>query len=279
MAFARAHRFPFRFSRMAAMTIMSAGAIACTLVGGLSQEAGSTSYEVEGRRSGYLFLGEGTRDLQDDDFQNPGMFAVQAGRRLWNLTDGDSGLSCASCHGDAADSMRGVAARYPQYDSSEGRLLNLELRIASERSERMQATPYAYESDEMLALSAYVSFQSRGMPMDVDIDGPARPYFEEGREFYHERRGQLDLACSQCHDKLVGANLRGDVISQGQVNGFPLYRLLWSSMGSRHRMFEWCNTSMRAEPFEYGSTEYLSLELYVAWRGRGLPIEAPAVRR
>jgi L-cysteine S-thiosulfotransferase len=73
--------------------------------------------------------------------------------------------------------------------------------------------------------------------------------------------------------------LRGDLISQGQVNGFPIYRLLWRKMASRHRMFEWCNTSVRAKPFPLGSQEYLSLELYVAWRGRGMLIESPAVRR
>ena len=73
--------------------------------------------------------------------------------------------------------------------------------------------------------------------------------------------------------------LRGDRISQGQVNGFPFYRISWRSVGSRHRMFRWCNTSVRSEPYALGSEEYLSLKLYVAWRGRGLLIEAPAVRR
>jgi sulfur-oxidizing protein SoxA len=44
-------------------------------------------------------------------------------------------------------------------------------------------------------------------------------------------------------------------------------------------MFVWCNTSIRAEPYPEGAPEYLALELYVAWRGRGLPMESPAVRR
>jgi sulfur-oxidizing protein SoxA len=35
---------------------------------------------------------------------------------------------------------------------------------------------------------------------------------------------------------------------------------------------------MRAEPFGAGSPEYIALELYLAWRGNGLPIETPAVR-
>jgi sulfur-oxidizing protein SoxA len=36
---------------------------------------------------------------------------------------------------------------------------------------------------------------------------------------------------------------------------------------------------MRAEPYELGSPEFVALELYLAWRGKGLPVETPAVRR
>ncbi len=236
-------------------------------------------YEVDGRKSGYIFMTEGTRALQDDDFQNPAMFAVDLGRDLWTRAEGAEGRSCASCHGDAERSMRGIAARYPRHDAERGGLINLELRINDERTRRMKASPFPYDSEEMLALSAYVAYQSRGDAMTVDIDGPSRPFFEQGFAFYTKRRGQMDFACAQCHDALVGSKLRGDVISQGQINGFPVYRLTWRAMSSRHQMFAWCNTSIRAEPYEYGSEEYLSLELYLAWRGRGLPIEAPAVRR
>jgi len=244
-----------------------------------AQELSPERYEVDGLRSGYLFLGPGTRALQDDDFLNPGMFAVDRGRALWTRVEGGEGLSCASCHEDAETSMHGVAARYPVYDEAQDGLVNLELRINEMRTEYMGAEPFPYESDDMLALAAFVSHQSRGMPMQVEIDGPAAPFFDQGRDFYFERRGQLDLSCSQCHDDLVGERLRGDLISQGHVNGFPFYRIMWGSMGSRHRMFEWCNTSVRAEPYALGSQEYLELELYLAWRGSGLPIETPAVRR
>ncbi len=235
--------------------------------------------EIEGRMSGTLFLGPESRALQEDDFQNPGMFAVTRGAELWNRPDGTEGKSCADCHGAAETAMAGVAARYPRFDAERGGLENLEMRINAEREARMGAAPFPYESEELLLLTAFVSAQSRGMPMDVAIDGPAAPWFERGREFFFTRRGQLDLSCAQCHDDLVGQKLRGDTISQGQVNGFPFYRLSWRAMGSRHRMFEWCNTSVRAEPYALGSDEYLALELYVAWRGRGLSVETPAVRR
>ena len=236
-------------------------------------------YEVEDRRSGYLYMGEATRALQDDDFLNPGFFAVDRGRDLWNAVTGSAGQSCASCHGDAAQSMRGVAARYPVYDERAGGLVNLELRINEMRTEHMGAAALDYESDDLVALTAYVAYQSRGMPLDVAIDGPAQFFFEKGRDYYFRRRGQLDLSCGQCHDDNAGKMLRGDLMSEGHVNGFPIFRLMWREAASRHRMFQWCNWALRAEPDPLGSEEYLALELYVAWRGRGLPVEAPAVRR
>ena len=236
-------------------------------------------YIVDGRRSGYTYLSEENQQLQDDDFANPGLLWVERGRELWHHVDGAAAKSCASCHDDAADSMHGVRTHYPRFDPARGRLINLEQQINRCREEHMQATPYPYESEPLLDLTAFVSFQSRGLPMDVRIDGPAQPFFEAGKAFFYERRGQLDLACSHCHEQYAGQRLRGDVISQGQTNGFPIYRFTWQTLGSTHRMFEWCNTSVRAEPYAYGSDEYVNLELYMAWRGSGLPVETPAIRR
>jgi L-cysteine S-thiosulfotransferase len=238
-----------------------------------------TRYIVDGRRSGYTYLSEENQQLQDDDFANPGLLWVEKGQELWRQADGAAGASCMSCHGDAAASMRGVRTRYPRFDPRRSKLINLEQQINRCREERLQAAPYPYESEPLLALTAFVSFQSRGMPIDVSVDGPAQPFFEAGKAFFVRRRGQLDLACSHCHEQYAGQRLRGDVISQGQINGFPIYRLSWQTLGSTHRMFAWCNTSVRAEPYPDGSDEYVNLELYLAWRGRGLPVETPAIRR
>ena len=236
-------------------------------------------YSVEDRRSGYTYLSEENQRLQDDDFANPGLLWVERGRELWQQTDSTAGTSCAGCHGDATASMRGVRTRYPHFDPQKGKLINLEQQINRCRAERMHASSYPYESDALLALTTFVAFQSRGLPIDVRIDGPAQSFFAAGKTLYEQRRGQLDLACHHCHDRYAGQRLRGDVISQGQTNGFPIYRHTWQTLGSTHRMFAWCNTSVRSEPYPLGSDDYVNLELFVAWRGRGLSVETPAVRR
>lgn len=231
-----------------------------------------------GIRSGYAFLAPETKAMQDDDFSNPGFFWVERGAEEWKKAAGAAGKSCASCHGDAAESMKGVATHYPEFEPSLGKLVNLEQRINLCRVRHMQAAPLAYESRDLLALTTFIATQSRGMPVAVAIDGPAAPFYEKGREFFFRRRGQFDLACNQCHDENPGKMLRGELLSQGQTNGFPSYKLKWQDVGSTHRQFRRCNRLARSEPYDYGADEYVNLELYVAHRGQGLKIEAPSVR-
>jgi L-cysteine S-thiosulfotransferase len=62
------------------------------------------------------------------------------------------------------------------------------------------------------------------------------------------------------------------------VTGYPLYRLEWQGMGSLQRRMRNCMIGMRAEPFDYGASELVDLELFMRWRSRGLTLETPAVR-
>lgn len=230
-------------------------------------------------RSGYSFLSAETRRMQDDDFANPGMLWVEEGRKLWNQPDAPGGKSCQSCHSNPEKSMRGTATHFPRYSAAAGRVINLEQQINRCRVENMKSSPLAYETETLLALTNFISHQAKGMTIDVAVDGPAAPSFERGKEFFYMRRGQLNLSCANCHEQHVGGRLHGEPISQGQINGFPIYRQLWQTSGSTHRMFAWCNEAVRAEPYPAGSQEYVDLELFERWRGRGLSVETPAVRR
>ena len=233
----------------------------------------------DGPKPGTAFQSQATQALQADDGANPAMLWVGQGEKLWAAPAGPENQACATCHGDATTSMRGVAARYPRVDATSGQLFNLEARINQCRVERQHAAPFTYESQPLLSLTAFVTLHSRGLPRTVGVDGAAAPYFEQGRKFYMARQGQLNLACTQCHDDSVGQKLRGDTISQGQTSGWPGYRLEWQTLGSLHRRFRACSLGVRAEILDYGSPDYVALELYLAWRSKDLPLEAPAVRR
>jgi len=230
------------------------------------------------RRSGYDLMGRELRAMQDDDTANPGMLWVLEGAGLWKRPTGTAGRACVDCHGDASVSMKGVAAHYPAFDAAKQRPVTLEQRINNCRLDRQEAAPLAYESRELLALSAYVARQSRGLPIAVTIDDRMRPFLEAGRAIYERRQGQLNLACSQCHDDNWGRQLAGNLIPQAHPTGYPLYRLEWQSLGSLQRRLRGCLTGIRAEAYDYGAPELVDLELYLMWRARGMTMDAPAVR-
>ncbi len=229
-------------------------------------------------RSGYTYATPETQAIQDDDFANPSFLWVDYATELWEDVNGEAGKACSSCHGDAEDTMKGVGARYPIYSEELGKPINLEQRINKCRVDNMQAKAWKYESRELLGMTTYVKNQSRGMPVQVQIDGPMAPFYEKGKAFYFQRRGQLDMSCANCHEDNAGNRIRANLLTQGQSNGFPTYRLKWQKLGSLHRRVRGCNKQVRAKPYGYGSDVYVNLELFVASRGIGLPVETPAVR-
>jgi sulfur-oxidizing protein SoxA len=230
------------------------------------------------RRPGFDFMTPAVQALQRDDSQNPAMLWVQDGEALWNRAAGPAGRSCASCHGDARQSMRGAGARYPRFDAALARPLTLAQRIAQCRTERQQASAFAADGDELTSLETFVAHQSRGLPITPDGDPRLEPFRARGQALYRQRIGQLHLSCALCHDERAGMHLGGSVIPQGHATGYPVYRLEWQGMGSLPRRLRNCMAGVRAEPFAPGAIEWVELELYLAERARGMALETPAVR-
>jgi len=229
------------------------------------------------RRSTYEDMSPETRAMQDGDTDNPGMLWVLDGEALWRAKAGSAAVACAACHGKPESSMKGIAARYPAFDPGRGTAIDLAGRINICRIERQGAPELKRESRELLALTALIARQSRGMPI-VSEDERLKPFIEAGRSIFASRQGQLDLACSQCHDDNRGKRLAGITVPQGHPTGYPLYRLEWQTLGSLQRRLRNCLIGMRAEPYAYGASEYIALEAYLMWRARGMPMESPAVR-
>lgn len=244
----------------------------------LAGHAGSQTASKDTRRSGYEFMGASTQAMQKDDTLNPGMLWVKDGEVLWNQAAGASGKACVSCHAAAQSSMRGVAARYPAFDTGLGRPIALSQRINQCRQQHQQAAPLRAESQELLALESYVALQSRGLPLAPPDDTRLEPFRQRGAQLFAQRIGQLNLSCAQCHDGLAGGRLASSVIPEAHPTGYPVYRLEWQSMGSLQRRLRGCMSGVRAEPFAYGAQELVELELYLNARAKGMPLESPGVR-
>lgn len=230
------------------------------------------------RRSGFDMMAPETRAMQEDDTSNPGMLWVADGARLWDEPAGESSLACADCHGAAEASMRGVATRYPALDPATRRPIDLAGRIGLCRTGQQRATPLPREGDDLLALTAFVAHQSRGLPIAPPQDPDLEPFRTAGEALYNRRLGQLALSCAECHDRLAGARLGGNVVPEAHPTGYPIYRLEWQALGSLQRRLRNCMTGVRAEPFAAGAPELVELELFLMGRAAGMPIETPGVR-
>jgi len=224
----------------------------------------------DARRSGRDTMSPALRAMQADDGQHPAQLALALGQELW--TQGSR--SCASCHGEPAR-LRGVSARYPAFDQG---LLNLPGRIQRCRVRHQQLPAWAPEAEPLLALTALVAQQSRGLPLapprGAELDAAAA----QGARLYGSRVGALNLSCAQCHDERAGLRLGGSTIPQAHVDDYPVYRLEWQQLGSLQRRLRGCFSGVRARVPDWDSAELLALETYLARRSSGMAVQAPGVR-
>ena len=228
------------------------------------------------RRTGYQDMSPALQKMEDDDSANPGLLFVQMGETLWREKAGSAGKACADCHADG--SMKGAAARYPAIPPKADKPVDLEGRIELCRIENQKAPALRQEGEELLALSAYVAQQSRGVTIAPPDDPRLTPLRSEGEKLFRLRQGQINLSCASCHDDNAGRKLAGATIPQAHPTGYPVYRLEWQTVGSLKRRLRNCLVGLRAEPFEYSSREYVALELYLMKRAEGLKLEGIGVR-
>lgn len=229
-------------------------------------------------QSGYDFLSPESQQMQDDDFENPGSIVVDTGADMF-VTAGKNGKSCASCHGDDGGKLDVKhLATYPVFDKKLNKPITLQQKIHMELESKLGNEKLKYDSKEVLALEVFVRNLARGEKVNVKVDGPMKPFFEKGKEIYHARSGQLNMACTQCHDSYYGKRIRANLLSQGQSNGYPAYRLKNGKVNGLHSRFNGCYKNFRATKSKPGNDDYVALEVYLGWRGNGLMIEAPGIR-
>jgi len=93
------------------------------------------------------------------------------------------------------------------------------------RTVRMGAEQWKWYGSSMASSIGLIGLQSRGMTVNVAIDGAATSAWDKGKDLYYTRVGQLNMSCANCHEDNYGNMIRADHLSMGQINGFPTYRL------------------------------------------------------
>ena len=111
-------------------------------------------------------------------------------RRCGTSKAGAAGKSCADCHGDARDSMKGVAARYPAFDKALGRPVNLEQRINLCRTRAPAgAAASPTRASDLLALTAYVATPVARHADRAGDDPRLKPFIDAGPRAVHAAPG------------------------------------------------------------------------------------------
>src|SRR5699024_3393992 len=207
----------------------------------------------------------------------PYEFALEHGEELLR-TPFENGNTYADCFHNGGV---GIRQNYPYFDTESGQVVTLELAINQCREDNGEE-PLPYKTGDIAALSAYMAYTSRGNKFDIGIpdDPAALKAYEDGKEFFYTRRGQLNFSCASCHVEKSGESVRTQTLAPGLglVASFPIHRSKWGSMGTLHRRFVGCTRNVRAKPFEPQSEEYRNLEYFMTYMSNGLPVAGPGIR-
>ena len=176
-----------------------------------------------------------------------------------------------------------VRGQYPFWDKDRGMVITME-RAVNECREANGEKSYGWKKGKIADVTAYMSFNSRGQEIKVDIpsdDPRALAAYEEGKEQFYTKRGQLNFACADCHMLTAGNLYRADTTSPafGHATSWPVFRSKWQSMGTLHRRFAGCHTNIRANPYKAQGIEYSNLEYFVTYMSNGLEFNGPAARK
>lgn len=229
-------------------------------------------------RNGVYALDEASREqwLEIEEFP-PYEFAVDQGKVLFE-TPFSNGKTYADCFENGGI---GVRQNYPVFDENLGEVVTLELAINHCR-ERNGELPLAYKKGDIASISAYMASTSEGQELNTKVGSEAAyEAYKQGKKFFYSKRGQLNFSCADCHMQVSGLKLRADVLgpSLGQVTGFPVYRSMWTELGTLHRRYAGCNKNVRAKPFAAQSVEYRNLEYFQSVMNRGLNVNGPSSRK
>lgn len=203
---------------------------------------------------------------------------IENGKKLFE-TPFKNGKTYASCFPNGGI---GIRQNYPMFDTAKGEVVTLESAINACR-EANGEKPYGWKKGNIADVSAYMAYTSRGNKMNVVIpnDPRALAAYERGKQHFYAKRGQLNMACADCHVYNAGNYVRADLLSPalGHVTHFPVYRSKWGELGTLHRRYGGCNEQVRAKSFPAQSAEYKALEYFESYMSNGIEVNGPGSRK
>ena len=204
--------------------------------------------------------------------------ALEKGEELFN-TPFANGKTYSSCFKKGG---KGIRQNYPYFDGNSGKVKTLEGEI-NECRKKNGEKPLKWKKGAIASISAYMGSTANGKKISISVpnDPRAQAAYQQGKNHFYAKRGQLNLSCANCHQDSAGSRIRGDILSPalGHPSHFPVHRLKWGGLGTMHRRFGGCNKQVRAKPFKAQSTEYAALEYFLNYMSNGIEVNAPSSRK
>lgn len=227
---------------------------------------------------------------------NPAELFEAKGEGLWKGKRGPKNASLELCDlGKGPGVVKGAFVELPRWFADTQRVQDLESRLLSCMetlqgldAKAIAATPFGRgEQQNMEALVAYVSAESRGLKMNLPQSHPKeREMYEVGKRVFFFRGGPYDFSCASCHGE-AGKRIRLQDLpdltkNPGDGIGFaawPAYRVssgeLW---GMQRRLFD-CYRQQRFPAPGYASDATVALGVYMGVNAKGAESIAPSIKR
>lgn len=251
---------------------------------GSAQQPSDTTKEIERYRQA---LSDG----------NPAELWEARGEELWNTRRGPKNASLEACDlGRGPGVVKAAYTVLPRYFADADRVMDLETRLVH-CMQTLQGLTYAEATrrtygdganrSDIEALTAYVTAESRGVPMNVTLAHPKeRAAYELGKAVFFFRGGPHDFACSTCHatpGKRIRLQDLPDLTEQKDAQRayttWPAYRVSQGELRTMQwRLFD-CFRQQRFPELTFGSDVSIALTTFLAHNANGGVYAAPAIKR
>lgn len=212
---------------------------------------------------------------------HPGHFAVETGEaRAAALARRDRRF--LGCLGEGNGNLAGLAASYPKFDATLGRVVTVEDRI-EHCAVAATGETVAQGSVANNEISVWFKSLSAGTPIRVDIGDPRlMAAYRRGEDLFYAKTGQLNFACASCHvpGSIMGHKLRGETPTTPFADAahYPTYRTPVGMLESIQQRFARCHGQMRTQALRPGDPAYVDLEVFMTVLSNGYPVSVPSAR-
>lgn len=235
--------------------------------------------------------GKASRDMNYKDFRwlaksLDAELVIDEGREVFHRKN-DKGQSCASCHGENGEKLKGAYAKLPRFNKRIGRVVVAPTQIGICAEERLGQPNWKENTRANSVLDMYVASLSDGKKVDIDVisSGPLKEAYEKGKDLFFKRTGQFHFACASCHTPpTVKSYLRGQRPSTffGDAAHYPIYHFPFTLPGddlahvfTLQHQIKSCQMLSRMQQGKEGSPSMTAIEVFLKASANGYPMSIP----